>query len=208
MSCDDYDYIDDLDDYDDFDNLDDLDGETNVGPSSNISLPIRTTPQTDSSKSCYPGLQHGTCNATRIVGWGIKAHNEGGVFKPKTWEECLELCCKDPNCKSFDHNIDGERKCCISHQTIEGVDQQYRNKQTGPKWSYSELSITPLPLKTPKRKKRVAFRTEIGSYLSVDQQGQLTCDSNTLEANSIFDLVRPIETGDFTKFVNCRQPSL
>ena len=130
------------------------------------------------------------------------------MFKPKTWEECLELCCKDPNYKSFDHNIDGERKCCISHHTIEDVAQEYRNKQTGPKWSYSEMSITPLPLKRPKRKKRVAFRTETGSYLSVDQQGQFTCNSITLEENSIFDLVRPIETGDFTKLLKSRHPLL
>ena len=199
-----------LDDLDfDFDIVDPAkltsDGKTNGETNLTSSLPIRTTPQTDSTKSCFPGLQQGTCNATQIVGWAISQHNEGGVFKQKTWEECLELCCKDPNCKSFDHNIDGERKCCISHQTMESVAQRYRNKNTGPKWSYSKISITPLPLKKPKRKKRVAFRTETGSYLSVDPQGQLTCNSVTLEENAIFDLVRPIETGDFAKFTNCRK---
>ena len=69
----------------------------------------------------------------------------------------------------------------------------------------SKISIASLPLKTPKGKKRVAFRTETGSYLSVDPQGQLTCNSVTLEENAIFDLVRPIETGDFAKFTNCRK---
>ena len=94
-----------LDNLDDFDIVDPVKqpsgGETNGETSLTRSLPIRTTPQTDSRKSCFPGLQQGTCNATKKVGWAIKQHNEGGVFKQTTWEECLELCCKD----QVDHTI-------------------------------------------------------------------------------------------------------
>ena len=158
-------------------------------------LPIRTIPQTNYLKSCYPGIPVGKCSATKKVGWTISGHNEGGVHKHKTWEECLEMCCNDLKCKSFDHLIDGERKCAISHHTMEGVPEWAKDKDSGPKWSYSELSISRFPPKTPKGKKRVAFRTEMGGYLTVDQQGQLTCNSITLEENAIFDLIRPIETG-------------
>ena len=178
-----------------FDELDKLDSETS-------SLPMRTTPQTNQWKSCHAGLQHGTCNATKTVGAAIKDHNQGGKSTGKTWEECLELYCKDIQCKSFDY-VSTSGNCYISHNKWDEVGQQYRKEEEGPTVSYNEIEITPLPLKTPKKSKRVAFRTEMGGYISVDQQGQLTCGSFTLDENAIFDLVRPIETGSFNKFENC-----
>ena len=158
-------------------------------------LPIRRIPQTKADKSCYPGFPVGKCSATKKVGWSIAGHNEGGIHLHKTWEECLEMCCNDVNCKSFDHFINDEMRCAISHKTMDGVDNWKRDKNSGPNWSYNELSISRFPPKTRKGKKRVAFRTEMGGYLTVDQQGQLTCNSITLEENAIFDLIRPIETG-------------
>ena len=158
---------------------------------------IRTIPQTDYLKSCYPGFP-GKCSAKRKVGWAIRDHNEGGCYT-NTWEKCLELCCQDPKCKSFDYNTDNSG-CCISHRTMEGVAQGKRWKNAPKKWSYSKISITPSPPKAPKGKKRVAFRTEMGGYLTVDQDGQFMCNSIILQENAIFDLIRPIETGHINIF--------
>ena len=149
-----------------------------------------------------PPRQLGTCIATKKVGAAIKDHNQGGISTQKTWEECLELCCKDIQCKSFDY-VSTSGNCYISHNKWDEVGQQYRKENKEATVSYNEIEITPLPLKTPKKSKRVAFRTEMGGYISVDQQGQLTCGSFTLDENAIFDLVRPIETGRFNKFENC-----
>ena len=158
-------------------------------------LPIRTVPQTKWDKSCYPEIQVGKCSATRTVGWAISGHNEGGKHYYKTYDECLELCCKNLKCKSFDYRDVSRSECLLSHKTMEGVQESKRDKTAGPSWSYAEMSISRTPPKTPKGKKRVAFRTEMGGYLTVDQQGQLTCNSITLEENAVFDLIRPIETG-------------
>ena len=158
-------------------------------------LPIRAIPQPKNDKSCFPGFQVGTCSATLKVGWSIEGHDEGGKHDNiKTYKECLEMCCKDLNCKSFDYGGD-QSQCCLSHTTMDKVDQASRDENSGPTWSYSEMTISRPPAKTAKGKKRVAFRTEGGGYLAVDQQGWLTCNSITLEENAIFDLIRPIETG-------------
>ena len=158
-------------------------------------LPIRTIAMTKKDKSCFPEIQVGTCSATIKVGWSIEGHNEGGKHNNiKTYKECLEMCCKDLNCKSFDYGGDNSQ-CCLSHTTMDKVDQASRDENSGPTWSYSEMTISRPPAKTAKGKKRVAFRTEGGGYLAVDQQGWLTCNSITLEENAIFDLIRPIETG-------------
>ena len=66
-----------------------------------------------------------------------------------------------------------------------------------------ELCLVPECDSLPVRKsKRVAFRTESGNYIRVDPEGHLTCSSITLDDNSIFDLIRPIETGVVTTFLS------
>ena len=163
-------------------------------------LPIRSTPQTNMLKSCYPEIQGG-CSATKKVGWAIKGHNGGGVHNGKTYDWCLQYCCDDPKCKSFDYRKGKNKQCCVSYTTIEAVEEKHRDKSAGPNWSYTEMKILGQPLKTPKGKKRVAFRMDMGGYITVNQQGQLTCNSVTLEDNAIFDLIRPIETGRINKFM-------
>jgi len=61
--------------------------------------------------------------------------------------------------------------------------------------TYDDMLLTPKLNQTERKSKRVAFRTESGNYIRVDPEGHLTCSLNTLDGNSIFDLVRPIETG-------------
>ena len=185
-----------------------------------VSKPIQPTPQNKPDKSCYPEMvSHSvrgggsetieTCSAKEKYGWAIIGHNEGGVHEHKTWKECLDLCCKDPKCKSFDYNSDGtdKRKCYLSHHTMEEVGPD-KMEDWGTKYSYGEISVTPLTRKTPKEMKRVAFRTEMGRYISVDQQGQLNCNALTLEDNAMFDLIRPIETGAIGNFIKCKQTFL
>ena len=104
-----------------------------------------------------PPRQLGTCIATKKVGAAIKDHNQGGSSTGKTWEECLELCCKDIQCKSFDY-VSTSGNCYISHNKWDEVGQQYRKENKEPTVSYNEIEITPLPLKTPfRRKDRIFF---------------------------------------------------
>ena len=174
---------------------------TAVG-SSEMLFPMIAQP--DKWKSCHPtGLQY---YVKRTHGWAIAGYNEGGCHVI-TWEECFKRCSADNKCRSFDKYVVGEKKCCISHQTIDTVPGANQNKNAptltynemllrkGRTLTYDDMLLTPKLNQTERKSKRVAFRTESGNYIRVDPEGHLTCSLNTLDGNSIFDLVRPIETG-------------
>ena len=72
---------------------------------------------------------------------------------------------------------------------------QERNVPESENWIYNEMLLAPKQNQTERKSKRVAFRTESGNYIRVDPEGHLTCSSIILDDNSIFDLIRPIETG-------------
>jgi hypothetical protein len=42
---------------------------------------------------------------------------------------------------------------------------------------------------------RLAFRTHRDTYLTVDNQGDFNCNATTVQNESLFEVVRPIETG-------------
>ena len=157
-------------------------------------MPFPTISQPDPKKSCHPtGLQY---YVKRTHGWAIAGYNEGGCHAI-TWEECFERCSADSKCRSFDKYVVGGKKCCISHQTMDTVPKanQERNVPESENWIYNEMLLAPKQNQTERKSKRVAFRTESGNYIRVDPEGHLTCSSIILDDNSIFDLIRPIETG-------------
>ena len=168
-------------------------------------MPFPTISQPDPKKSCHPtGLQY---YVKRTHGWAIAGYNEGGCHAI-TWEECFERCNKDTNCRSFDKYVKGHKKCCISHQTMDTVPgaNQKRNmpqltynemllRKEKSTLTYDEMMLALKPNQTERKSKKVAFKTESGNYIRVDPEGHLTCSSIILDDNSIFDLIRPIETG-------------
>jgi hypothetical protein len=42
---------------------------------------------------------------------------------------------------------------------------------------------------------RLAFRTHRNTYLAVDDQGDFSCTATAVQKESMFEVVRPIETG-------------
>ena len=142
------------------------------------------------------------CQLTQLCTVGFKrkcahimGHNDGGKFSGKALDECRELCCADPMCKSFDHRlIDKEMdggNCAISYKTKDDVRNDYHtdsgNSCTESSWSYTEInqsSVTTTELTTEitSEDSTTAMSTTMTTHTSTESVTSAYCtDANYLE---------------------------
>ena len=71
----------------------------------------------------------------------LAGHHAGGRFEDRSWSECRDLCCRDPQCKSFNHRVMDGYNCALSHEAKEDVPNSYkqlRSCQPGG-WTYNDV---------------------------------------------------------------------
>ena len=69
----------------------------------------------------------------------ISLHDDRGLFPDKSFDECLSLCCADPQCRSFDYNdVKTGENCGLSSYTKEEVGDSYLYN-CAKNWHYHEV---------------------------------------------------------------------
>ena len=150
-----------------------------VSANENLHKEAETSSQTTVSREENLQTEAETTTTSCSVGFSenckyIKGYNEGGLFNGKTLDECLELCCADPMCKSFDHSLIYKENCGISYKAKDEVEEYFLSimECKDSSWGYTEI------------KRSSEMTTQLKTKITEDSTTGVTATSTTMTTSS------------------------